>query len=123
MRNKIISRFLSVILAVGLSAAMFTTTAFAGGGDEAGDVIPTQPTGEVASTPDPKPLTPEGNLSLVDDIDGEATAELPAITEGQVFRGCGRFRHRAFHVSSKPYTEVISCQRGEWKAPRKKGAG
>ena len=123
MRNKIISRFLSVILAVGLSAAMFTTTAFAGGGDEEGEVIPTQPTGEVVSTPAPKPLTPEGNLSLVDDIDGEATAELPAITEGQVFRGCGRFRHRAFHVSPKPYTEVISCQRGEWKAPRKKGAG
>lgn len=36
MRNKIITRFLSVILAVGLSAAMFTTTAFAGGGDEEG---------------------------------------------------------------------------------------
>ena len=59
MRNKIISRFLSVILAVGLSTAMFTTTAFAGGGDEEGEVIPTEPTGEVVSTPDPKPLTPE----------------------------------------------------------------
>ena len=75
MRNKIISRFLSVILAVGLSAAMFTTTAFAGGGDEEGEVIPTEPTGEVASTPDPKPLTPEGNMSLVDDIDGEASED------------------------------------------------
>ena len=80
MRNKIISRFLSVILAVGLSAAMFTTTAFAGGGDEEGEVIPTEPTGEVVSNPAPKPLTPEGNLSLVDDIDGEASEDKQFIT-------------------------------------------
>ena len=79
MRNKII-RFLSVILAVGLSAAMFTTTAFAGGGDEEGEVIPTEPTGEVVSEPDPKPLTPEGNMSLVDDIDGEASEDKQFIT-------------------------------------------
>lgn len=76
MRNKIITRFLSVILAVGLSAAMFTTTAFAGGGDEAGEVIP----GEVVSEPMPKPLTPEGNMSLVDDIDGEASEDKQFIT-------------------------------------------
>ena len=80
MRNKIISRFLSIILAVGLSAAMFTTTAFAGGGDEEGDAIPTEPIGEVVSNPDPKPLTPEGNLSLVDDIDGEASEDKQFIT-------------------------------------------
>ena len=82
MRNKIISRFLSIILAVGLSAAMFTTTAFAGGGDEEGEVIPTELTGEVASepAPAPKPLTPEGNLSLVDDIDGEASEDKQFIT-------------------------------------------
>lgn len=80
MRNKIITRFLSVILAVGLSAAMFTTTAFAGGGDEEGEVIPTEPTGEEASTPAPKPLTPEGNMSLVDDIDGEASEDKQFIT-------------------------------------------
>lgn len=54
MRNKIITRFLSVILALGLSAAMFTTTAFTGGGDEEGDVIPTDPIGEVVSEPDPR---------------------------------------------------------------------
>lgn len=84
MRNKIISRFLSVILAVGLSAAMFTTTAFAGGGDEEGEVIPTEPTGEVVSEPtppqEPKPLTPEGNMSLVDDIGGEASGDKQFIT-------------------------------------------
>ena len=79
MRNKFI-RFLSVILAVGLSAAMFTTTAFAGGGDEEGEVIPTEPTGEVVSEPDPKPLTPEGNMSLVDDIDGEVSEDKQFIT-------------------------------------------
>lgn len=80
MRNKIITRFLSVILAVGLSAAMFTTTAFAGGGDEEGEVLP--PTGEVVSepAPAPKPLTPEGNMSLVDDIDGEASEDKQFIT-------------------------------------------
>lgn len=79
MRNKFI-RFLSVILAVGLSAAMFTTTAFAGGGDEEGEVIPTEPTREVVSEPDPKPLTPEGNMSLVDDIDGEVSEDKQFIT-------------------------------------------
>ena len=79
MRNKIITRFLSVILAAGLSAAMFTTTAFAGGGDEAGEVIPTEPTGEVVSEPTPKPLTPEGNMSLVDDIDGGASEDKATI--------------------------------------------
>lgn len=82
MRNKKIFRFLSVILAVGLSAAMFTTTAFAGGGDEEGEVLP--PTGEVISEPapppEPKPLTPEGNMSLVDDIDGEASGDKQFIT-------------------------------------------
>lgn len=82
MRNKIITRFLSVILAVGLSAAMFTTTAFAGGGDEEGEVIHAEPTGEVVSepAPTPKPLTPEGNMSLVDDIDGEASEDKQFIT-------------------------------------------
>lgn len=80
MRNKIISRCLSIILAVGLSASMFTTTAFAGGGDEEGEVLP--PTGEVVSepAPAPKPLTPEGNMSLVDDIDGEASEDKQFIT-------------------------------------------
>ncbi|WP_299448743.1 DUF4366 domain-containing protein [uncultured Phascolarctobacterium sp.] len=82
MRNKIITRFLSVILAVGLSATVFTTTAFAGGGDDAGEVIPTEPTREVVSepAPAPKPLTPEGNMSLVDDIDGEASEDKQFIT-------------------------------------------
>ncbi len=82
MRNKIISRFLSVILAVGLSVSMFTTTAFAGGGDEEGEVLPVEPSGEVEPTPppEPKPLTPEGNMSLVDDIDGEASEDKQFIT-------------------------------------------
>lgn len=82
MRNKIISRFLSIILAVGLSAAMFTTTAFAGGGDEEGEVLPVEPTGEVVSESDPTPksLTPEGNMSMVDDIDGEASGDKQFIT-------------------------------------------
>lgn len=82
MRNKIISRFLSIILAVGLSAAMFTTTAFAGGGDEDGEILPVEPTGEAVSEPAPAPksLTPEGNMSLVDDIDGEASEDKQFIT-------------------------------------------
>ena len=85
MKNKKIFHFLSIILAVGLSAAMFTTTAFAGGGegDGEGEVLPMEPTGEVISdvTPqEPKPLTPEGNMSLVDDIDGEASEDKQFIT-------------------------------------------
>ena len=39
------------------------------------------------------------SLKTDTDEDGETVTELPTITEGQVFRGCGRFRHRAFHVA------------------------
>lgn len=82
MRNKIISRFLSVILAVGLSVSIFTTTAFARGGDEEGEVLPVEPSGEAEPPPppEPKPLTPEGNMSLVDDIDSEASEDKQFIT-------------------------------------------
>lgn len=80
MRNKRFARLISVLLAVGLSLSLFTTTAFAGGGDEAGEVLPVEPTGEVLSDVTPKPLTPEGNMSLVDDIDGEASEDKQFIT-------------------------------------------
>lgn len=80
MRNKRFARLISVLLAVGLSLSLFTTTAFAGGGDEAGEVLPVEPTGEVPSGVTPKPLTPEGNMSLVDDIDGEASEDKQFIT-------------------------------------------
>lgn len=82
MRNKLFTRLISVLLAVGLSLSMFTTTAFAGGGDEEGEVLPVEPSGEVEPTPppEPKPLTPEGNMSLVDDIDGEASEDKQFIT-------------------------------------------
>ena len=82
MKNKLFTRLISVLLAVGLSVSMFTTTAFAGGGDEEGEVLPVEPSGEVEPTPppEPKPLTPEGNMSLVDDIDGEASEDKQFIT-------------------------------------------
>lgn len=80
MKNKRFARLISVLLALGLSLSLFTTTAFAGGGDEAGEVLPVEPTGEVTSDVTPKPLTPEGNMSLVDDIDGEASEDKQFIT-------------------------------------------
>lgn len=82
MKNKLFTRLISILLAVGLSVSVFTTTAFAGGGDEEGEVLPVEPSGEVEPTPplEPKPLTPEGNMSLVDDIDGEASEDKQFIT-------------------------------------------
>ena len=62
----------------------FSVTAYAGGGDESDDT----PTPVTEDTPapetepeettggyEPQPLTPEGNMSLVDDISGEASGD------------------------------------------------
>lgn len=55
----------SALLMTVLCLTAFSTTAFAGGGEDY-----TEPTPEVTETPpDPVPLTPEGNLTLVDDVE------------------------------------------------------
>ena len=80
MRNKNRIRTLAALLAVMLCMTAFSTVAYAGGGD--GEPYYTeQPTESAEPTPQPQeetggikpqPLTPDGNMTLVDDIDGEA---------------------------------------------------
>ena len=58
-------RIFSALLMAVLCMTAFSTTAFAGGGEGY-----TEPTPEVTETPPPSvPLTPEGNLTLVDDLE------------------------------------------------------
>ena len=74
-KNKI--RVFTALLAVVLCFFIFPATAFAGGGEEEILVIP-----EVTETPkpDPAPLTPDGNLTLVDDIAGETAEDKQFVT-------------------------------------------
>ena len=49
--------------------------------------------------------------------------KLPELSEGQAFDGVQAKASEHFTSPPKRYTEVICCQCGAWKAPRKKGAG
>lgn len=72
-------RIFATLLAVTLYCTAFSTTAFAGGGEDT-----TEPAPEVTETPTPTPapapLTPDGNLTLVDDIDGEQATSKQFVT-------------------------------------------
>ena len=70
-------RIFATLLAVTLCGTAFSTTAFAGGGEDTTEPIP-----EVTETPTPTPapLTPDGNLTLVDDIDGEQAKSKQFVT-------------------------------------------
>ena len=70
-------RIFATLLAVTLCCTAFSTTAFAGGGEDY-----TEPAPKVTATPtpDPAPLTPDGNLTLVDDIDGEQAKSKQFVT-------------------------------------------
>ena len=58
-------RIFAVMLMTVLCMTAFSTTAFAGGGEDTTEPIP-----EVTETATPSvPLTPEGNLTLVDDVE------------------------------------------------------
>lgn len=76
MKNNI--RIFAALFAVILCFTLFPATAFAGGGEE----IPVPLTPEVTEEPkaDPVPLTPDGNLTLVDDIEGETAADKQFVT-------------------------------------------
>ena len=75
MKNKRIFRSFLVLLAALVCMGGFSVTAYAGGGED----IPTDDSGVVVET-EPQPLTPEGNMSLVDDISGEASEDKQFIT-------------------------------------------
>lgn len=68
MKHKAISRIFAVLLAALLLTGGLSVTAYAGGGEET-------PTDDSGVKVDPKTLTPEGNMTLVDDIQGEATKD------------------------------------------------
>lgn len=75
MKNKRLFRTFAVLLAALVCMGGFSVTAYAGGGED----IPTDDSGVIVET-EPQPLTPEGNMTLVDDISGEASEDKQFIT-------------------------------------------
>ena len=74
--NKVIRKF-TVLLAALVLMGGFSVTAYAGGGpEETEQPAPEETTGGY----EPQPLTPDGNMSLVDDIEGEAAGDKQFIT-------------------------------------------
>jgi len=79
MKNKI--RILTVLMAVMLCMAAFSVPAYAGGGPESEEPLAEQAEETMEpETAEPQALTPEGNLTLVDDIEGEASGDKQFIT-------------------------------------------
>lgn len=69
MKNKRIFGSFLMLLCVLVCMGGFSVTAYAQGND-----TPTDDSGVIVET-EPQPLTPEGNMSLVDDISGEASED------------------------------------------------
>ena len=69
MKNKRLFRSFLVLFAALVCVGGFSMTAYAQGND-----IPTDDSGVITKT-EPQPLTPEGNMNLVDDISGEASED------------------------------------------------
>ena len=70
MKNNGFFKTAAVLLAALVLLGGFSVTAYAGGGED----IPTNDSGVIVET-EPQPLTPDGNLSLIDDIEGEAAED------------------------------------------------
>ena len=70
MKNKGFFKTAAALLAAIVLLGGFSVTAYAGGGED----IPTNDSGVIVET-EPQPLTPDGNLSLIDDIEGEAAED------------------------------------------------
>lgn len=68
MKHKAISRIFAVLLAALILTGGLSVTAYAGGGEDT-------PTDDSGVKVDPQPLTPEGNMTLVDDIQGDAAKD------------------------------------------------
>ena len=75
MKNK--NRILITLLTLMLCFTTFSTVAFAGGGEEEVSLIPEET--EKTKT-DAVPLTPDGNLTLVDDISGDQAEDKQFVT-------------------------------------------
>lgn len=75
MKNK--SRILATLITIMLCFTTFSTVAFAGGGEEG---IPTILEVNELSKPNSLPLTPDGNLTLVDDVSGEEAEDKQFVT-------------------------------------------
>ena len=75
MKNKGFFKTAVALLAALVLLGGFSVTAYAGGGED----IPTNDSGVIVET-EPQPLTPDGNMSLVDDITGEASGDKQFIT-------------------------------------------
>ena len=75
--KKINIRIFAALFAVILCFAIFPATAFAGGGEEEIPIIPEE---METPKPDPTPLTPDGNLTLVDDISEEQAEDKQFVT-------------------------------------------
>ena len=82
MKNKKLIRSFTVLLAALVIMGGFSVTAYAGGGEEYDYTEPEQTAEPEEETGgyEPQPLTPEGNMSLVDDITGEASGDKQFIT-------------------------------------------
>ncbi len=70
MKNKRFFRSFFVLLAALVCLGGFSVTAYAGGGED----IPTDDSNVIVET-EPQPLTPEGNMELIDDISGDAAED------------------------------------------------
>ena len=71
MKNKRFFRTFAVLLAAVVLTCGFSVTAYANGNED----IPTDDSNVITQTPEPQPLTPEGNMTLVDDIEGDAAED------------------------------------------------
>lgn len=80
MKNKIWMRMFSVLFAALMMMGGFSITAYAGGGEEEDELPEETTTAETEAVQEPVALIPEGNLTLVDDIDDEASGDKQFIT-------------------------------------------
>lgn len=79
MKNKG-KRIFCVLIAALVMMGGFSVTAYAGGGDESEEPVVIVEPEETTGGYEPEPLTPDGNMTLVDDIEGEASGDKQFIT-------------------------------------------
>lgn len=98
MKNKILASITALCAALVLVGG-FSVTAYA--------QTPTEETddsGVIVET-EPQPLTPEGNMTLVDDIDWKNASTLPFPLKRTILR---RQKH-VFPVSKPTYSIILRC--------------